>query len=94
MLDGKLLGAPNLAQDERLDRDAYGLVPIALREWEGLVGLNLADEPASFLEQVERLLVARFGSLETFARYGVGGLAVGRSITYERSPTRSRPTGS
>jgi len=82
-LDGKLLGAPNLAQDERLDRDAYGLIPVALTEWQGLVWLNLADEPAPFAEQVERPIVDRFGSLATFARYGVGNLAVGRSIDYE-----------
>ena len=83
-LDGRLLGAPNLARDERLDRDAYGLLPVHLQVWEGLVWLNLSEEePAPFADQVEAPIRKRFGGMETFDRYGLGRLAVGRSIAYE-----------
>jgi Rieske 2Fe-2S family protein len=82
-LDGRLLGAPNVAQDERFDRDAFGLIPVALEVWEGLIWVSLADEPAPLIEQVEAPLLKRFGTLETFDRYGVGQLAVGRRIEYQ-----------
>ena len=83
-LDGRLLGAPNLAKDERLDRDAYGLVPVRLEVWEGLVWLNLADEePGPLAAQIEPAIRHRFGDRDTVARYGIGRLAVGRSIAYE-----------
>ena len=45
-LDGRLIGAPNVLHDERFDRTAFGLVPVALEVWEGLIWLNLADDPA------------------------------------------------
>ena len=32
-LGGRLAAAPNLARMPDIDRDAYGLVPVALREW-------------------------------------------------------------
>ncbi|MGH2534685.1 MAG: aromatic ring-hydroxylating oxygenase subunit alpha [Thermomicrobiales bacterium] len=82
-LDGRLLGAPNLAKDERLDRDAYGLFPVACHVWEGLIWLNLADDPAPLADQIEPPLVQRFGDLAIFHRYGVGELRVGRRIEYE-----------
>ena len=82
-LDGRLLGAPNIARDEALDRDRLGLVPVALEVWEGLVWLSLADDPAPVSAQLEPALHDRFGELEKFRRYGVGGLAVGASIEYE-----------
>ena len=82
-LDGRLVGAPNLMRDDRLDRDAYSLIPVALEVWEGLVWVNLADEPKPIAAQLEPPIRQRLGSLERFARYGVGELAVGRSIAYE-----------
>ncbi len=82
-LDGRLLGAPNIAQDERLDRDAFGLLPVHLAIWEGLVWVNLADEPAPLAAQIEPSILKRFGTLDRFARYRVGDLTVGRSIEYD-----------
>ena len=82
-LDGRLIGAPNIAADERLDRDALGLLPVHAEIWEGLVWLNLADDPAPVADQLDPLLLGRFGTLETIQRYGVGELKVGGSITYE-----------
>lgn len=82
-LDGRLVGAPNIARDESLDRAALGLAPVNLEIWEGLIWLSLADDPASVREQLEPALVARFGALEKFQRYGIGNLAVGTSISYD-----------
>jgi Rieske 2Fe-2S family protein len=82
-LDGRLIGAPNLMRDERLDREAYGLFPVALAVWEGLIWVNLADDPTPLNAQLEPPIVKRLGSLERFARYGLGNLAVGRSIAYD-----------
>ncbi|MFN8594299.1 MAG: aromatic ring-hydroxylating dioxygenase subunit alpha [Thermomicrobiales bacterium] len=82
-LDGRLLGAPNIARDEDLDRDTLSLAPVHLAIWEGLIWLSLADDPAPVEAQLEPALVHRFGELEKFQRYDVGSLTVGRSISYD-----------
>lgn len=82
-LDGRLIGAPNVLHDERFDRDAYGLVSVALEVWEGLIWLNLADQPGSFKEQVQDILARRMGDYAVFERYGVGNLGVGETISYD-----------
>jgi Rieske 2Fe-2S family protein len=82
-LDGRLLGAPNIARDETLDRDNLGLFPVHLAEWEGLIWLSLAENPSPVEAQLEPALIDRFGELEKFRRYGIGGLKVGTSITYD-----------
>ena len=48
--DGKLIAAPNLTKMPDIDRVAYGLRRIAVREWLGYVWVCLADEPPSFEE--------------------------------------------
>ncbi|MDT5192710.1 MAG: glycine betaine catabolism, partial [Mycobacterium sp.] len=63
-LDGKLVAAPNLGTlkdgDGRgIDRTAYGLVPVALREWLGYAWVCLADSPPSFEEDVIGAVTAR-----------------------------------
>lgn len=82
-LDGRLIGAPNIARDEDLDRERLGLIPVPLEVWEGLIWLSLADNPEPVAAQLEPALIERFGELAKFRRYGIGSLAVGRSITYE-----------
>jgi Rieske 2Fe-2S family protein len=82
-LDGRLLGAPNIARDESLDRDNLGLVPVHLAVWQGLTWVSLADDPAPVEAQLEPALIDRFGELEKFNRYGIGDLKVGTSISYE-----------
>ena len=76
-LDGRLIGAPNIARDESLDRESLGLVPVHLDVWEGLIWLSLAEDPAPVTAQLEPALRDRFGELEKFRRYDVGSLAVG-----------------
>jgi Rieske 2Fe-2S family protein len=82
-LDGRLIGAPNIAREEGFDRDAFGLIPIHAEVWEGLIWLNLADEPEPLAGLVEPIIVKRLGSLEKFDRWGLGKLAVGKRIVYD-----------
>lgn len=82
-LDGRLIGAPNVLRELEFDRTAYGLLPLALKVWEGLIWLNLSDDPPSLEEQINDPVVQRFGSVAPYERYGIGRLRVGKSITYE-----------
>jgi Rieske 2Fe-2S family protein len=82
-LGGALVAAPNLAKMADIDRDRYGLHPVAVREWLGWAWVCLADEPPSFEETVIGAVSERLGDPEAIGRYGVGGLAVGRRITYD-----------
>ena len=81
-LDGQLIGAPNILKEVEFDRSAYGLLPVALKVWEGLIWLNLSDDPPSFDDQINDPIVQRFGSIAPYDRYGIGQLKVGKSITY------------
>jgi Rieske 2Fe-2S family protein len=82
-LDGRLIGAPNVARDESLDKDALGLFSVHAAVWEGMLWLSLAADPPPIAAQMEPVLLKRLGELDKFRRYDVGSLVVGRSITYE-----------
>ncbi len=82
-LDGQLLGAPNVLHLEEFDRATYGLVPVALEVWEGLIWLNLADHPGSLHEQLSDPVVADFGGNGPLERYRVGQLKVAHTIVYD-----------
>src|SRR5207253_3235258 len=82
-LDGRLIGAPNVLNDQQFDRLAYGLLPVALEVWEGFIWLSLADEPVPLAEQLNGPIVERFGEYAPFVRYNVGSLEVGKAIEYE-----------
>jgi len=75
-LDGRLLGAPNMKLDPTFDPAGYGLVPVALEVWEGLIWLNLAPETGSLADQLGEVFTR-------FARYQLGTLKVGATITYD-----------
>ncbi len=81
-LDGQLIGAPNVLDDERFDRTAFGLYQVALEIWEGLIWLNLSDDPAPIASQLNGPMQERFSDLSDFARYGVGELQLGKRISY------------
>ncbi len=82
-LDGRLIGAPNIMSDQQFDRAAFGLLPVALEVWEGFIYLNLDEHPAPLAKQLHPVILERFGTYEPFARYGIGELVVGSSITYD-----------
>jgi Rieske 2Fe-2S family protein len=82
-LDGKLVAAPNLTKMPDIDRVAYGLVHIHVREWLGYVWVCLADEPPSFEADVVGAVVGRLGDVEAIEHYGIENLVVGRRIVYD-----------
>jgi len=75
-LQGGLIGIPNVGEVEGFDRKERGLRPVALDLWEGFIFVNLAPRPAPLAEQLGRFAT-------DYARYRIGGLRVGRSITYD-----------
>jgi Rieske 2Fe-2S family protein len=82
-LDGKLIAAPNLTKMPDIDRDDYGLRPLAVREWLGYVWVCVADEPPSFEGTVLTEVVDRLGEVSNLDHYAVDALAVGRRIVYD-----------
>lgn len=85
-LDGRLVAAPNMAAidiDGALDRERYGLVPVALREWLGYAWVCLADTPPSFDEQVIGAVAERLGDGATVERYGTEALTVAHRQEYD-----------
>lgn len=82
-LGGKLVAAPNLTRMPDVDREAYGLAKVWVREWLGYVWLCLAEQPPSFEEQVIGDVVARLGDVESIDRYGIDGLEVGKRVVYD-----------
>lgn len=82
-LDGRLIGAPNLRDTPGFAPEAFGLHSVSLAVWHGLIWVNLSPEPPPLDTQLEASILERFGERETFARYQVGELAIGASITYD-----------
>ncbi|GAA1964046.1 aromatic ring-hydroxylating dioxygenase subunit alpha [Amycolatopsis minnesotensis] len=82
-LDGKLVAAPNLASMPGLDRTAYGLNRVHLREWLGYAWVCLAADPPSFSDTVIAPVAERLGGTEVIEGYEVGDLEIGRRITYD-----------
>jgi Rieske 2Fe-2S family protein len=82
-LDGKLVAAPNLVKMPDVDRVAYGLIGVALREWLGYAWVCLADEPPSFEETVLGAAVERLGDAAAIEHYGTERLALGRRVRYD-----------
>ncbi|MFC8568764.1 aromatic ring-hydroxylating dioxygenase subunit alpha [Streptomyces sp. NPDC057245] len=82
-LDSRLVAAPNLTKMPDVDRSAYGLVEVALREWLGYAWVCLAEEPPSFEETVRGAAVERLGDPAAVEAYGTEGLALGRRVRYD-----------
>jgi Rieske 2Fe-2S family protein len=86
--DGKLVAAPNLAtlkddDGQGIDRVAYGLIPVAVREWLGYAWVCLADTPPSFEEDVIGAVTERLGDPTAIDRYQIDELKVGRRVVYD-----------
>ncbi len=82
-LDGRLVAAPNLTSMPDIDRTAFGLVGVHVREWLGYVWVCLAEDPPSFEEDVVGDVAGRLGDVESIGHYGIEDLAVGRRIVYD-----------
>jgi phenylpropionate dioxygenase-like ring-hydroxylating dioxygenase large terminal subunit len=82
-LDGSLMSAPNWRSMDAADKADFGLHPVHLGEWHGMVWLNLADDPPPLEDLVWPQLDFRLGGdRDRFARYDLAGLVVGRRIDY------------
>ena len=82
-LDGRLLRAPGLQDSAEFNRGAFGLVPVSLDTWEGLVWVTLAENPPPLTDQLLPQLAARLGDAGRLTAYRIATLAVAGSIEYE-----------
>lgn len=73
-LDGSLRGVPQWDRVELFDRKDFGLVPLRVAAWEGLVFLHLGDHPAPLEVTVagiaERIAPIRLGGLRFAGKAG------------------------
>ncbi|MGU3432393.1 aromatic ring-hydroxylating oxygenase subunit alpha [Actinomycetes bacterium M1A6_2h] len=83
--DGALMATPNWKAMSNVDKSEFGLAPVAVHEWKGLIWVNLAGgDRESLLAQMQPQLQYRLnGDLARFDRYGMEDLVVGGSITYD-----------
>src|SRR5207302_1865182 len=94
-LDGMLRGVPHFNRVELFDKRDYGLTPVHLAEWEGVVFVSLAERPkpleTSLKDIRERVAPTDIGKL-TFARWraSTARWCIGTAPTRSR---RARPAG-
>jgi Rieske 2Fe-2S family protein len=78
-LDGRLVGTPNVDEDEFFDRTDYPLHGIAAETYAGFLFVNLAEQPDDLVTSLR----AGTESITNFARYRMDELRVGVRIVYE-----------
>ena len=76
LLDGTLRGVPAMDRTELFDKRDFGLVPIAVAEWEGLVFVNLDRNAPPLGQYVD-------GIAERIAPIDLGALRFARRVEYE-----------
>jgi Rieske 2Fe-2S family protein len=82
-LDGSLMSAPNWSSMAAADKADFGLHPVHLGQWHGMVWLNLAEDPAPLEDLVWPQLDFRLGGDRAkFDRYGLADLVAGRRVDY------------
>lgn len=82
-LDGRLIGAPNMRDAEGFRAEDYGLHPVPLAVWHGMVWVSLAADPPPVETQLVPRVVERLGDFATFERYGIGDLRIGATVSYD-----------
>lgn len=78
-LDGGLLKMPNVRDQSSIEREKYGLKSVAIDSWDGMVFVNLAENPRPLLDQLK----IEGGQPLSWERYRIGELRVGHRIVYE-----------
>ena len=78
-LNGRLIGTPNVAEDEYFDRERYPLHSFAVGEYAGFTFANLAAEPRPLMDA----LTDGAESITAFERFKMDELRVGVRIVYE-----------
>ncbi len=76
LLDGSLRGVPRMDRTELFDRKDYGLVPLHVATWQGLVFVHLGDDP-------EPLETQMAGIAERIAPERLDGKRWARRVDYE-----------
>jgi Rieske 2Fe-2S family protein len=78
-LDGRLLKMPNVRDDAGIDREKYGLKSVAIDSWDGMLFVNLAENPRPLLDRLK----VEAGEPLSWERFRVGELRIGHRIDYE-----------
>jgi Rieske 2Fe-2S family protein len=78
-LNGRLLGTPNVKEDEYFDRSKYPLYDIAVDIYAGFLFLNMGREPRPLMEA----LTDGAETMTVFERFKMDELRVGVRIVYE-----------
>jgi Rieske 2Fe-2S family protein len=78
-LNGRLLGTPNVKEDEYFDRSKYPLYDIAVDSYAGFLFLNMGREPRPLMEA----LTDGAETMTVFERFKMDELRVGVRIVYE-----------
>jgi Rieske 2Fe-2S family protein len=78
-LDGRLIGTPNVGEDELFDRADYPLHGIAVEAYAGFLFVNLSSAPAALADELR----SGTESITNFERYHLDELRVGRRIVYD-----------
>lgn len=79
--DGRLLGTPNISENEWFERSVHSLSPIALRSWQGFVFVSLAQAPEPLDEFFSRNPEGD-PTVDT-PRWQMADLRIGHRIVYE-----------
>lgn len=75
-LDGKLAGAPEMAEVSAFKKDDYGLIPVRLETRDGFIFINFDEDAADFDSYLGDFS-------ETFAPYSLGEMRCVRRRQYE-----------
>jgi Rieske 2Fe-2S family protein len=79
-LDGRLVGSPNVKEDEFFDRAAFPLHPVHVDSYAGFLFVNLATEPRRTLMDA---LTDGAETITAFERFRMHELRIGVRIVYE-----------
>lgn len=84
-LNGSLIGVPKMSgcREELVNNDTYGLNEVHLQIWNGMIWLNLSENPTSLEPELNRQIVEGIGDLQTFSRYQIQELKVAHRKEYD-----------
>ncbi|MGZ8612820.1 MAG: aromatic ring-hydroxylating oxygenase subunit alpha, partial [Actinomycetota bacterium] len=78
-LNGRLIGTPNVKEDEFFERERYPLHGFAVREYAGFVFANLSPQPRPLMDA----LTDGAESITAFERFRMDELRIGVRLVYE-----------
>ncbi|HET7025364.1 MAG TPA: Rieske 2Fe-2S domain-containing protein, partial [Gemmatimonadales bacterium] len=76
LLDGSLRGVPRMDRSELFDKKDFGLTPVAVDTWEGLVFVHLGRKPAPVGKTLS-------GILERIGPHALAGMRFSTRVNYE-----------